>query len=115
MLRLQRGETMRLRRLGLLSICVSAVALSGAVSGSRTSGPKFVVTYGPGASAEPLDGRLLLFLSTDPKEEPRFQINGISLKTQQIFGIDVTAWKAGQPAAMDGRILGSPVESLAEV
>ena len=106
---------MPLRRLALLGLCLSALAVSGAASGSRTGGPKFIVTYGPGTSAEPLDGRVLLFLSTDPKEEPRFQISDISLKTQQVFGVDVTAWKAGQPAAIDGQVLGYPVERFAEI
>ncbi|HEY6929188.1 MAG TPA: hypothetical protein VJA66_05880 [Thermoanaerobaculia bacterium] len=103
------------RRLALLGLCLSAVAVSGAVSGSRPSGPKFLVTYGRAASAEPLDGRLLLFLSTDPKEEPRFQISDISLKTQQVFGVDVTAWKAEQPAEIDGRVLGYPAERFADI
>ncbi|HEX7252656.1 MAG TPA: hypothetical protein VF376_07230 [Thermoanaerobaculia bacterium] len=103
------------RRLALLGLCLSAVAVSGAVSGSRAGGPKFLVTYGRGASAEPLDGRLLLFLSTDSKEEPRFQISDISLKTQQVFGVDVTAWKAEQPAEIDGGVLGYPVERFANI
>src|SRR5262245_58322574 len=113
--RRQRGEIMPLRRIALLGICLSALAVSGAVPGSPASGPKFVVTYGAGASAEPLDGRLLLFLSTDPKSEPRFQVSGISIKSQQVFGVDVAAWKAGQPAAIDGRVLGYPVERFAQI
>ena len=106
---------MPLRRLALLGLCFTALAVSGAASGSRTGGPKFIVTYGPGASAEPLDGRVLLFLSTDPEQEPRFQISDISLKTQQVFGVDVAAWKAGQPATIDGAVLGYPVERFAEI
>jgi hypothetical protein len=106
---------MPLRRLALLGLCLCALAVSGAAPGSRAGGPKFIVTYGSGASAEPLDGRVLLFLSTDPEQEPRFQISDISLKTQQVFGVDVTAWRAGQPAAIDGQVLGYPIERFAEI
>ena len=53
----------------------------------------FQVSFGPELSKTPLDGRLLVILSTDHKEEPRFQINE-SPKTQQIFGIDVDGMAA---------------------
>ncbi len=78
------------------------------------AGPRFVVTFPAARSAAPLDGRLLLMLSTDSTAEPREQISDIS-ETQLIFGRDVDAWSAGQTAVVDGRAEGYPLESLRDV
>ena len=63
----------------------------------QSKGTQVRVSFGPELSKTPLDGRLLVMLSTDPKDEPRFQINE-SPKTQQIFGIDVDGLRPGQEA-----------------
>lgn len=44
---------------------------------------------------KPIDGRLLVMLSTDPSREPPFQINNNVPVTQQIFGIDVDGLAPG--------------------
>ena len=54
----------------------------------------FTVTFPKTRSERPLDGRLLLLLSTDPSAEPRLQIND-SPNTQIVFGTDVENWKPG--------------------
>ncbi len=72
------------------------------------------VSFGPDLSKTPLDGRLLVMMSTDPKEEPRFQITENS-KTQQIFGIDIDGLSPGQEAAIDASTPGYPLESLRQV
>jgi hypothetical protein len=61
------------------------------------------------------DGRMLLLFSSDDAAEPRFQISETSLKTQQVFGVDVLGLKPGQEATFDATVLGYPIESLAEV
>jgi hypothetical protein len=61
-----------------------------------------------------LDGRLLLLLSKDNKAEPRFQIGG-SVKTQLVFGTDVTGWKAGTSQLIDVQAVGYPLERLSDV
>ncbi|MBC8647174.1 MAG: hypothetical protein H7X85_08430 [Thermoanaerobaculia bacterium] len=99
--------------LALIGAC--AVALSVAAVPSRSGGPKFVVTYPPQMGREGLDGRLLLLLSTDKKDEPRNQISDTSLKSQQVFGIDVEAWKAGERAVFPADILGYPVLSVTDI
>jgi hypothetical protein len=77
---------------------------------------RFVVRLPESLGREPLDGRLLLFLSADPSAEPRFQVRDTNVaKSQQVFGIDVDGWKPGQEAVLDGGVLGFPAESLAEV
>jgi hypothetical protein len=72
------------------------------------------VSFDPKVSSQPLDGRLLVILSTDDKDEPRFQINE-GLNTQQIFGIDVDGLAPGQEAVIDEKALGYPLESLGQV
>ena len=42
------------------------------------------ISFSESASTDPLDGRLLLMLSTNNEEEPRFQI-GVGLKDQLIY------------------------------
>jgi enterochelin esterase-like enzyme len=91
---------------------IGLVAL--ALSTNAAAALRFEVRYSPGLRAEPLDGRLLVMLSTEAGEEPRFQID-TSLETQQIFGVDVNGLEAGEPAILDGSALGYPVESLADV
>ncbi len=77
-------------------------------------GPRFAVSFSAAQSAAPLDGRLLLMLSTDSSAEPRMQI-GDQEETQLIFGVDVEQWKAGRPAVVDARADGYPLASLAQV
>ena len=98
----------------LAVLAVSAATFAGAPP-FAVSRPKFVVTYGADKSREPLDGRLLLLLSTDKSEEPRFQVSATSLKSQQVFGVDVERWKAGEKAVFPSEVLGYPAESLAEI
>ena len=80
----------------------------------RESPLAFSVAFDAARSAVPLDGRLVLLLSTDSAEEPRFQIND-SLKSQIVFGFDVEDWKPGETRTMDpmnAGVFGYPVRSL---
>jgi Putative esterase len=72
------------------------------------------VSFGADMSKTPINGRLLVILSTDPKDEPRLQITENS-KTQQIFGIDVDGLAPEQEAVIDSTTLGYPLESLRQV
>src|ERR1022692_4682176 len=92
----------------LLSVRARAATTDDAEKGK---GVQIRVSFGPALSMTPLDGRLLVMLSTDPKEEPRFQIND-SAKTQQIFGIDVSGLRGDQEVLIDSTASGYPVESL---
>ena len=99
----------------LLSVvCTPCVSAAPAADQEKQQGIQVRVRFGPELSKTPLDGRLLVMFSTDPKEEPRLQIND-SPKTQQIFGIDVNALAPGQEAVIDASVLGYPVESLRQV
>lgn len=74
----------------------------------------FNVTFPRELSAQPLDGRLLLVLSTDPSDEPRNQIDDTP-RSQMVFGLTVDGWKPGQAAKVDATAWGYPVRSLKNV
>ena len=73
---------------------------------------RFAVSFPDEQSAEPLDGRMLLMISRQGDQEPRFQIND-GARGQQIFGIDVDGLEPGEPAIVDHTVFGFPKESLA--
>ena len=100
-------------RFGRLSFTFVALVLG--ASSAHAAGPRFEVTYPADKGPGPFDGRVLVVISKDDSAEPRFQISGTGLKTQQIFGIDVTGLKPGAKASVGGDVLGFPVEALADV
>ncbi len=75
---------------------------------------KIAVTYPASASSVPLDGRMLLMISTSNQSEPRFQIRD-GVRTQQVFGVDVNGLTTVKEAVFDSHILGYPRESLADI
>ena len=97
-----------LAALGLSAACQPAAPISVATT------MRFAITFPDTQSREPLDGRLLLMISTDESDEPRLQISD-SLKTQQIFGIDVDGLAPGKDAVIDAEALGYPLENLSSI
>ena len=73
--------------------------------------PTFQITYPMSRSAAPLDGRLLLILAVDSAAEPRFQVSDAA-STAQVFGMDVDAWRGGQPKVMPWNTFGYPLASF---
>jgi hypothetical protein len=102
------------KRAVILSI-LTAVTMLGAVcpAGAATA-TVFSVSFPKSRSDKPLDGRILLILSTDASEEPRMQINDTP-KTQIIFGIDVDGMLPGQTRIVDASAAGYPIKSLRDV
>ena len=78
------------------------------------SAPKFSVSFPKERSAVPLDGRVLLVLSTDPSAEPRTQIDDTP-KSQIIFGVDVDGLRPSQAATVDEHAAGYPVRTLSDL
>jgi hypothetical protein len=74
----------------------------------------FSVTFPKEVSEQPLDGRLLLLLSTDPSDEPRNQISD-SPRSQMVFGMNVDGLQPGRPVVMDSTAWGYPIRSLKDV
>jgi hypothetical protein len=77
-------------------------------------GQSFTVSFPQTQNARPLDGRLLLLLSTDPSEEPRMQIDDTP-RTQMIFGVNVEGLAPGAAATVDATAFGYPIRSLKDV
>ena len=75
---------------------------------------KFAVSFPAERSKTPLDGRMLLLLSTNDQAEPRFQISD-GPATQLVFGVDVDGLAPGAEAVFDASVLGYPLRSLAEL
>lgn len=94
------------------------ILVGGAVaSGSGTPDPLRVAVSFPAAlSPQPLDGRVLLFISDNGKTEPRTQTDQYRANsTRPIFGVDVDGLKPGQEVIIDGKVWGWPLGSLNEI
>jgi len=74
----------------------------------------FQVSFPKERSAKPLDGRMLLLLSTDPSEEPRMQIDDTP-RSQLVFGVNVDGLAPGAAATVDAKAFGYPIRSLKDV
>lgn len=92
-------------------ICGWISIMAAAVMGQKLV---FDVTYEPEVAPQAQTGRLLLLLSQDPSDEPRFQIND-GLNTQLVFGRNVNDWEAGHKTSLDGSHPGFPISSLDQV
>ena len=97
--------------------CLLAAAASLASSGlepalAAEASLRVAVTFPAQRSAQPIDGRLLLLISAETEGEPRLQVND-SATTAQVFGVDVEAWKPGEPRTVDATAFGYPIRSLA--
>lgn len=86
------------------------------VLASAAHAQTITVSFPATASAQPLDGRLLVLLSNDTgpdgKTEPRMQIDDTP-RSQQVFGLTVDALKPGQPITLPADAAGYPYASLA--
>ena len=99
------------------SLIAAASALPMAVTLHAQNAParlRFEVTFPAVRSRTPLDGRLLLFISTDTAAEPRFQVSDAP-NTQQVFGVDVDGWRPGETRVIDASAFGYPLHSLSQL
>jgi len=99
---------------------VIAVTLAGAASfgaGSADAGAiRFAISFPAARSAQPIDGRVLLFISDDGRTEPRAQSDQYRANTTRpIFGVDVDGLKPGQDVVIDETTFGWPVRSLKDI
>ena len=72
------------------------------------------VSYSVEVDSLAKDGRLLLMLSSDDSDEPRFQINE-GLNTQLIFGMNVENWAKDSVVTFNESVFGYPYKSLKDV
>lgn len=73
-----------------------------------------LVSFPSKQNQQPLDGRLLLLLSNNNRQEPRFQVSD-EAGTQLVFGQDVDNWKAGESKSFTAKEFGYPIQSLQQV
>ncbi|NNG27924.1 MAG: hypothetical protein HKM87_10385, partial [Ignavibacteriaceae bacterium] len=85
-------------------------------TGKNSSDSKFEfsLSFSESKINEEIDGRMLLMISANSTDEPRFQIND-NENTQLIFGIDVENLKPGEAAIFNASVFGYPVKSLVEI
>jgi hypothetical protein len=103
-----------MRRASIATVAAVAALAAAAAAAATPSRLRFEVRYRAALAQGPLDGRLLVLLSTDAKAEPRFQVRDTNKPASgQVFGIDVEGWKPGETKVIDGTALGWPAESLA--
>jgi hypothetical protein len=98
----------------LLAICTARALHCAPAQAQQTSTYHFSVSFPKEQSAQPIDGRILLLLSTDGSAEPRMQITGLP-RTQMIFGLDVDAMQPGQSVTVDDAAFGYPIRHLHDV
>lgn len=98
----------------LVTASIALTAPATAAAQSRQAGPRFAISFPRERSAAPIDGRLIVILSTDDRAESRFQYS-YGLATQPAFAIDVDNWMPGTERVVDASAFGFPVRSLAQV
>jgi len=91
-------------RLPICAVLLSAAAFAQTIT----------VRFPASLSDKPLDGRVLLLLSNDPKEEPRMQIDDTP-KSQMMFGVTVDGWKPDEPITIGDNAQGYPRANLKDV
>ena len=72
------------------------------------------VRVAPGLEPGPVDGRIIVMLTTDDSSEPRFQVRP-GVQAIQIFGIDVDNLGSGEAVRFDSGVFGYPIQSLSDV
>ncbi|MCA9732290.1 MAG: hypothetical protein H6696_16095 [Deferribacteres bacterium] len=93
----------------MLFFCIQVLAIT-----AEETGTSFTISFTKKQSAQALDGRMVLLLSTNNEKEPRFQITD-GAETQLAFGVDVEKLKPGDKAHFDATVLGYPIRSLKDV
>ncbi len=110
--------------LGLALLAVPSAAgasdappVPGTTAAHAGTGPRFEVSLPATRAASPIDGRILVFVSTlpvDAKPEPRFQISEQD-GTQQVFGLDVEGFAPGTSRVVGPDANGYPLLRTAEL
>jgi hypothetical protein len=84
------------------------------ISATGISQQAILVNFSAKQSSQPLDGRLLLLLSKNNRQEPRFRIND-DAGTQQAFGVDVENWQPAESKRFTAKEWGYPIQSLQQL
>jgi hypothetical protein len=96
--------------LTVLLISTVAVGQTAAKSSLR-----FEISFPASASSKPLDGHIMLGISTREVPEPRFLLEEEEAESQQFFGLDVDALAPNATATVDSSVLGYPMTSVDKI
>lgn len=75
----------------------------------------FELSFSKELSVSPVDGHILLIISTDAAQEPRLAGVDEGIESQQAFGVDVDGWESGAVVRVDDSTLGYPLERLSDL
>lgn len=75
---------------------------------------QFKVSFSDSLSVGNQDGRLILLLSRNDDNEPRFQLND-GLNTQLGYGIDVNGYAPGQAIVINDNAIGYPIKKMSQI
>ncbi len=100
-----RATPARLMASAMLGILGSIACQSG------TESVEISVSLPTSASAEALDGRLILVFSQRSEGEPRFHVTD-GVEAQPVFGLDVENWSPGEAVSFADTVFGFPVGRL---
>ncbi|MDH3650420.1 MAG: alpha/beta hydrolase-fold protein [Saprospiraceae bacterium] len=100
----------------LLTLLFSVSIASMSHTGNKESDEKiyFQVPYPSDLVSDPLNGRLMVMLSSNSEAEPRFQISD-GPETQLVFGIDIEDWELGDQIEVSNEAYGYPIVQLSDV
>jgi hypothetical protein len=99
---------------GILSLIININLYAQINTNQKKTELRFALSFLEAESTKALDGRLLLMISADSTDEPRFQIND-NENTQLIYGINVENMNAGEQAFIDASVFGYPLKSIGEI
>ncbi len=102
-----------MKNLLLLCLCLPCF-MAGQSSSENSENFSINVSFSETAGDKSLDGRLLLMLSNNDEQEPRFQIND-GLDTQIIFGQNVEGMRPGEKINFGTEIFGYPYANMNEI
>src|ERR1700741_5314241 len=87
--------------------CGSTTAQA-AFSGAKP-GSKFKVSFSPSIRSSPVNGRVLVIVTANNENEPRFQVNDWDNHVVPVFGTEVVQLKPGVPIVIDSDTSGFPI------
>ena len=80
----------------------------------QESSTNYTISIAEGLIEAPMDGRLMLLISSNNDAEPRFQISD-DPGAQLVYGMDVEGMKAGSALVFDNESFGYPLEHLSDL
>ncbi|WP_304190437.1 hypothetical protein [Phenylobacterium aquaticum] len=97
-----------------VTMAIALPWLAGAAHAAE--GLSVAVTVPASASAQPIDGRLILLISAKAGGEPRTQVTSeTALNSPFMFGVTVDGLKAGQSVTVDDAAFGWPTRRLSDL